>query len=91
MYKHKGSKVPHLIEPPASILRRQDRAPWTRLYFDPESALPRRSMTWKAFGELCRKAGILREVVGNTTRLLNAGEADRLFDLWPRGRRKQRK
>jgi len=86
MTAKRSGRKPYCIDPPTTLLWRQDRANWVRFYHNPDLARPLRSVKWPEFQQLCREAGIRRRVTANTVRALSATEAAELHRLWPRSR-----
>ena len=86
MTAERRGRKPYCIDPPTTLLWRQDRANWVRFYHDTDLARPLRSIKWPEFQRLCREAGIRRKVTINTVRALSATEAAELIRLWPRSR-----
>jgi hypothetical protein len=88
MSAERRGRKPYQIQPPATLLWRQDRAKWTRFYYDSDLARPLQPVKWGTFQQLCREAGIRRKIGPSSVRTLSATEAGELQRLWPRGRRK---
>ncbi len=84
--REKGRKRPYEVQPPTSLLFRQDRKDWTRFYYDPDLSTPLRSVDWKTFQELLKTAGVTRKVLPYTVRELPFRDFIELHRHWPRKR-----
>lgn len=78
--------TPYEVHPPSTLLEKQDQGKWTRFYYDPELSRPKKTLSWKAFRDLLKVAGVHKKLEKNTTASLSFQEAMELECLWPRKR-----
>ena len=84
--REKGRKKPYLVEPPTSLLFRQDRKEWTRFYYDSGLSTPLKPVDWRTFQKLLKAAGVTRNVLPYTLRELPFRDFVEVHRLWPRKR-----
>jgi phosphatidylserine/phosphatidylglycerophosphate/cardiolipin synthase-like enzyme len=88
--RRKGNQRPYTVQPPNSILWRQDTPKWTRFYYDCAPSLTMKELKWSDFLKLCKQAGIKKKVTAGSARELSKSEADSLCRFWPRSRSQKR-
>ena len=86
----KKEKIPHAVDPPSTVLWRQDKKGWTRFYYDSNFAYPRHKMTWDKFGKLWKSAGIKGRLIKSIERELTPVEAFEFTRLWPQSHNKRK-
>ncbi len=80
--------APYAVSPPSAILLRQvdPKGKWTRFYYDPDLVLPLRTLDWKSFQSLAKKAGVPRRLTRHSTFAVDDDVMEELNRLWPRKR-----
>ena len=84
----KSNGVPHEVEPPTSLLKKQDAGRWTRFYYDSDLSAPLKTISWNKFQRLLKLAGVRIRVGKNSTRAISVSEALELQRIWPRMKRR---
>jgi hypothetical protein len=80
--------VPYEVEPPSSLLKKQDAGRWTRFYYDSNLSAPLKTISWNKFQRLLKSAGVRTHVGKNSTRAISVSEALELQRIWPRIKRR---
>jgi hypothetical protein len=87
----KSNGVPHEVEPPTSLLKKQDAGRWTRFYYDSDLSAPLETISWNQFQKLLKSVGVRADIGKNSTRAISVSETLELQRIWPRIKRPRKR